>query len=353
MFCVSCGNQMNEGSSFCPKCGIPVSKQSSSNQEYASVAPKYSNNVFREVDISYIDSIRISEFLCHEINNKYYELEARAKKLGIQLHFEEPYLNVAPNSKFKYYMIWFVIFTIIITYFAWTIGSFFLVTSRGIVRAMTFVEVISPIAICCCLGFAIYFLVRAISDKIAHKKLKDRYLSQFLLEFADYQQNVSLDKERVEKELKEKKILMAKLEQLKKEYYDANKTRESLYSVNIIPKQYRGLQPIFYLYEYLSTSKLTLENALVSFDMNAIKSHLNIISQQNTEILYRLQDISENLDEIRMQNDELFNSLQKFRNESQISSEQIAQSVEMTNKTNQALETYAEINFWNDFIKTK
>lgn len=62
------------------------------------------------------------------------------------------------------------------------------------------------------------------------------------------------------------------------------------YSANIIPLQFRNIQGVFYLYDYLSTSSQSLSDALMQCNLDAIKQKLNeLIDLQSEAIVQQAQ----------------------------------------------------------------
>lgn len=55
------------------------------------------------------------------------------------------------------------------------------------------------------------------------------------------------------------------------------------YSANIIPLQFRNIQGVYYLYDYLSTSNQTLSEALMQCNLEAIKQKLDKMIQLQSE----------------------------------------------------------------------
>lgn len=58
-----------------------------------------------------------------------------------------------------------------------------------------------------------------------------------------------------------------------------------LYDINIIPLPYRNIYAVYYLYDYMRTSRESLTAALLHCDLNEIKSKLDIIIEQQQEII--------------------------------------------------------------------
>ncbi len=62
------------------------------------------------------------------------------------------------------------------------------------------------------------------------------------------------------------------------------------YSANIIPMQFRTIEGVYYLYDYLSTSNQTLSEALMQANLEAIKQKLDqMIQLQSAQIIQQAQ----------------------------------------------------------------
>ncbi|WP_449073317.1 hypothetical protein [Ruminococcus sp.] len=92
--------------------------------------------------------------------------------------------------------------------------------------------------------------------------------------------------------------LLSKEEEKEKEFKtlltaDIQKAQEQLdkaYSVNIIPLQFRNIQGVYYLYDYISTSNQGLSEALMQCNLDAIKQKLdNVIQLQGKAIIQQAQ----------------------------------------------------------------
>jgi hypothetical protein len=65
---------------------------------------------------------------------------------------------------------------------------------------------------------------------------------------------------------------------------------QQAYNANIIPLQFRNIQGIYYLYDYISTSNQGLSEALLQCNLEAIKEKLdNVIKQQGEAIVQQAQ----------------------------------------------------------------
>lgn len=80
------------------------------------------------------------------------------------------------------------------------------------------------------------------------------------------------------------------LEEMSKEKLDVQKKLQEAYSANIIPLQFRNIQGIYYLYDYMSTSNQGLSEALMQCNLDAIKQQLNkVIELQSETVIQQAQ----------------------------------------------------------------
>lgn len=77
-----------------------------------------------------------------------------------------------------------------------------------------------------------------------------------------------------------------KLTTLRTDFANVKKLREQAYGINVVPRQYRNIYAVYYLYDFFSTSRETnLENVIQTFVLEEIKRKLDKIIQQNEEII--------------------------------------------------------------------
>lgn len=67
---------------------------------------------------------------------------------------------------------------------------------------------------------------------------------------------------------------------------EVERLREQAYAVNVIPRQYRNIYAVHYLYEYFATShENDLDRVIQTFILEEIKSRLDQIIEQQTEMI--------------------------------------------------------------------
>ena len=73
---------------------------------------------------------------------------------------------------------------------------------------------------------------------------------------------------------------------------------ERAYSENIVPVQFRTIEGVYYLYDYLSTSNQTLSEALMQANLEAIKQKLDSVLTLQAETLIQQAQTNAKLDKV-------------------------------------------------------
>lgn len=124
-----------------------------------------------------------------------------------------------------------------------------------------------------------------------------------------------------------------------------NETKDLLqqaYSVNIIPTQFRNIEGVYYLHDYLSTSNQTFSEALMQFNLEAIKSKLDNMIKLQAESVIQQAITNAKLDETITQNQQILQQVEKSAKYSKIS----AINSEVTKLLTQKSLAYQKADFW-------
>lgn len=163
----------------------------------------------------------------------------------------------------------------------------------GIVGICTGIEILVILGI-----FFILFGVAAIPGLISKSKNVEEYNLKVI---ADYNSAVEDYKKKVKEHdrlVANNAEIVSRKEEKEKEFKtlltaDIHKAQEQLdkaYSANIIPLQFRNIQGVYYLYDYISTSNQGLSEALMQCNLDAIKQKLdNVIQLQGKAIIQQAQ----------------------------------------------------------------
>lgn len=125
------------------------------------------------------------------------------------------------------------------------------------------------------------------------------------------------------------------------------------YSLNIIPIQFRDIYGVTYLYDFISTSRLSLSDAVLNCNLEQIKSKLDVIISKCDEIIHEQQRTNANLREIQRQNNQLLAEARNISHNtalaaqySEIAATNSAVSLELQKKQL----AYQEVDFWLNSI---
>ncbi len=121
------------------------------------------------------------------------------------------------------------------------------------------------------------------------------------------------------------------------------------YNLNIVPLQFRDIYGVTYLYDFISTSNLSLSDAVLNCNLEQIKSKLDVIISKCDEIIRQQKMINANLREIQRQNNQLLAEARNISHNnalasqySEIAATNSAVSLELQKKQL----AYQEVDFW-------
>lgn len=251
---------------FCSNCGNAISEQQENQTE------KTTNAINRDVVIQYLNDIRTLEVAKEKLYKRMEETTEKCKGLGIPQLLRKDYED---NSDA---LIWLGIFILIC-------GIFMVIC--GTLTNMIKVTIVS----------FVFFFGGAVC-MLCYFKSKSNYEQNEI----NYNNAVYDDRQRVEKELQEKEQLENDYENMKGELAEAENLLEKSYSVNLIPLQYRNIQAVFYLYNYLSTSQENLQSALLQCNLEEIKFKMDTMIEQQSEMILEMAIQNARLEEMKSQN---------------------------------------------------
>lgn len=114
-------------------------------------------------------------------------------------------------------------------------------------------------------------------------KKRKKFKEDFLKAYADFKRKAPAGYQR---NIQRSADLIYHNKLLCKEWDQAKVLLQKLYKVNIIPQSFRNdIYAIFYLHNFVTTSNLSLETALLHYNLEEIKAKLDTIIQQQQEII--------------------------------------------------------------------
>ncbi len=94
-----------------------------------------------------------------------------------------------------------------------------------------------------------------------------------------------------ERNILEADDLQKKVDLIDTSLAEAVKIRDDLYSVNWIPTRYRNIKAIYYIYDMVSTSEITIEEALKYFLLQEANNRLDVILKKMDDIIEHQREI--------------------------------------------------------------
>lgn len=273
MFCHNCGYELSGETNFCPNCGnktIFLEKKKENTDTLNKDTSRTDRN--REVIIRYLYNLRALEVAKEKLKKELAENTEKCKQLGV------PQLFTKPKFKNRNTILLYGILSFVFAAFMVFISC---VHKSGLLTVTAIISLI----------ISVFYIVYYSSKQINYNR-----------EYSSYANSVSIDRKRVEQELNEKKKIEKKTEGIKKELNEAEDILEKSYCINIIPKQFRDIYSIIYLYEYLSTSQESLQSALLHYNLEEIKTKIDEVIRQQSEIILQQAIQTAHLEVIENQN---------------------------------------------------
>lgn len=133
-----------------------------------------------------------------------------------------------------------------------------------------------------------------------------------------YNKMIKYDNQRVEKELNEKKELIQINNDCVNEIKSLNNLLTETYSINIIPRQFRNLAGVYYLYDYMSTSQESLQSALLNYNVNKINIRMDKMIEQQSDMIIQQYVTNSRLEAMQNQNHRIMRQLSNIEQNSEI-----------------------------------
>lgn len=268
MFCSNCGHQLNGTQKFCQYCGTENLMNSNTEiveQPYNPmiINEQAQNHSFnRDVLNNYLYNLRVLEIAKNKLLKIKSDTLNKISYLGISKLKNSP-LSIdyeAIGSFGALAAIAFFAELIIGKIICWIFECEF--AFFGVLMAITVIATII---------FTIYVIAQDIKDNNEHNLRAIEDEQRVSIENTEKEHLVSEEVPNIENEIEKVETLLAEA-----------------YSINIIPLKFRNIHAIYFLYDYISTSTATLNEALFACDLNTIQEKLDTIISQQQEIIMEL-----------------------------------------------------------------
>lgn len=276
MFCSNCGKQLDDTQKFCQYCG--TENLASSNTQIIEqtynpmiINEQAQNHSFnRDVLNNYLYNVRVLEVAKSNLLKLKDDTLCRIEGLGIPQFYNGAFgYNNTNWSAFDDKGLGAVWGLVAVAFFAVLI--FGKLICWIFECEFTFFGILMALIIIFAVGFTIY-------DFYDSGKKDDEH-TQLMKE----------DDKRVKIENTERERLISEeIPNIENEIETVERMLTEAYSINIIPLKFRNIYAAYFLYDYISTSTATLNEALFACDLNTIQEKLDTIIEQQQEIIMEL-----------------------------------------------------------------
>lgn len=289
MFCSNCGKEISSNQKFCCYCGAEnnsVGKQSIINRSYSSpVVTNHASTIFnRDVLINYLNNLQTLEFAKHKLTQEKNNIEYQINSLCIPrpVHYVSILEDCGPLLGLAGFAV--VVFLIALWINSGLKGDgFFSIFDNLLGPIITFIMYAAVVV-------EIGSIIFAVGEYIvSNRKARDEELNE---------------KKRLENERVEKERLTNIMPLVENDLTKTCDLLDTAYAINIIPAKYRNIYAAYFLYEYISTSTVTLSEALYHCDLDEISKKLDTIIEQQQEIIMELARSNALNEQIVRQNEE-------------------------------------------------
>ncbi len=287
MFCSNCGSEITDNQKFCCHCG-------SENRNYMAnsgtqiihnnvYSPVHTNTIFNhDVLVNYLNNVRTLEFAKNKLTNEKNNLEYRINDLGHKREipkrltdFETPLCCIGIMA---FIFIVALVIKILINSGDWLFSW------------LNFIQPVLTFALWGTAIITIFCLIWIIYDETKDQK---RYVNE-----------TNFEEERIKSELYEKENLSEILSEITRDLTQTETLLDKAYDINLIPQKYRNIYAAYFLYDYISTSNVNLNEALFHCDLDEISKKLDTIIEQQREIIMELARSNALNEQIIRQNEE-------------------------------------------------
>lgn len=305
MFCFKCGKQLSDDSLFCQYCGAKQSstiKQSDGNGELDREAMRiYLGNVLSLECIKnkYERQIAESEFRIEQIKNRNYykkyplEIGNRATKPYVHFWFDGTYYYLAETTSFRP-----CLESHLYADYKWV----FLQNKSDleITKTRSYWE---P-------SINLFFYSDGFFER---RKKAEKARDGFCQAFASFKTEAPTA---YQDNINQINKLEQRLNGIQQELSDVNQLLKKAYDINLIPEPFRyKLYAIYYLHNFVTTSRESFTTALFHFDLDEIKAKLDkIIEQQETIVIQNAVMIAQN-DMLAKQNQQQLEHLSRIESD--------------------------------------
>lgn len=254
----------------------------------------------RRVIIAWLQDVRDLEIARHALDEAYESNLREYKKMGVRDNIPAPL-----EEKVRFPIVPALLAMIYLVCFFRTLNLF------GLIHFVTLIMLMGVVM------FGAWFLSRLHGALSAQKDNKENRRM--------YEERVKEDRERAAIETLAKPEVAEKIKGIANERQACSDLLDELYQENILPTQNRNIASVIYIYDYMSTSNASLDDALLHAHMEdgvqKIMAKLDYVIEQNEFIILQNRCIESNQKTLVQQNEAIFREVKKATRYAQEASE--------------------------------
>ena len=289
MYCHKCGTQLPDDAVFCIKCGAKISN--SFNQE-TSLTNSDNDSLDKKAVEIYLGNVRSFEYIINKQKRQISELNNRMRQINTA-QYVKGYKCKDPDYKRTLERHLFFLYDspsddIYLAGWRSQHSNYWTPVLKGFhvkPNSSFLLDYISIEKNTFLLNDRKYWNHHTgiFAESIFKRKsMLDAWLNFVNCSYEDFKANCKND---LKRQIENHNALSIKQSGISEEMKKFNGLLDKMYSLNIIPDPFRNIYAVHYLYNYISTSNQTLENAMLHCDLEQIKQKLDKIIQQNEEII--------------------------------------------------------------------
>ncbi len=304
----------------------------------------------------YLRNLRTLEYIKYECNESIQKINNKNNSLRNRLYDKEKYMpdkvskpRQPQTSDLIVSIVGFLIVAVMIT----CLVSVCLLPIMFFKGDSKFVKFVISILIGIAVIISIKRIISIIKNYEKEKENYEKQLRYYQDKMRDYQDKLrKRDNDIIQLQNKVDKFKSEskkRINEINKYIEHINSMLEKSYGLDIIPLQFRGIYGITYLYDFISSSNLSLSDAVINCNLEQIKDKLDVIINKCDEIIRQQKSTNANLREIQRQNNQLLAESKKISNNtalaaqySKIAAENSAVSLELQKKQL----AYQEVDSW-------
>ncbi len=274
MFCSNCGSKLTADIKFCSSCGCEnpnfgmKSIVSTPKPEVVTTQQQINTIFNRDVLTNYLNNLQTLEFAKHKLTEEENILNYKISSLGHSRF-------VPSRSKLSDYGTHFGGLVAMVVIFV--LGILINKGLNGNGLLSIFDDLLGPIVTFAQIAAVIIAII------IVCVMIRD-----YVRDGARYKRQTQEEADRLKTEKAQRERCVRALELVKRDLRSTTVLLDEAYSINIIPAKYRNIYAAYFLYEYISTSMVSLSEALYHCDLDEISQKLDEIIEQQKEIIMKL-----------------------------------------------------------------